>query len=233
MDVLNFLFVFCFQIPAAPQTQTIVGNGYRRTWGLSPSSCPTATLQQSFSTFHRYFQSHHVSSHHLTSSALPSSVLWMCLQMEALPYLTVRQIAEATATPGQLTSAAQVNMVMDYVPNQQLPAFFDDFSPVIMVSGNDHLVVHIGNKSHEKVQLNILHEKSFEFYLTLLFFRCLRVIKTCSLLVWHRPCCKLYLTAQTFQVPQCRIQSCHCGSTADSAPFCSNCHRTTLHPSSR
>ncbi|XP_050926393.1 uncharacterized protein mslnb isoform X11 [Lates calcarifer] len=52
--------------------------------------------------------------------------------MEALPQLTVRQLAEVSATPGQLTSPAQVQMVMNHVPSQQLPAFFDDFSPAIM-----------------------------------------------------------------------------------------------------
>lgn len=56
------------------------------------------------------------------------------MQMEALPQLTVRQIAELSTTPGQLTSSAQVNMVMEHIPNQHLPAFFDDFSPAIEVS---------------------------------------------------------------------------------------------------
>ncbi|AWP05264.1 putative mesothelin [Scophthalmus maximus] len=53
--------------------------------------------------------------------------------MEALPQLTVRQLAEMSAAPGQLTSAAQVNIVMKHVPGQWLPAFFDQFSPAIMV----------------------------------------------------------------------------------------------------
>lgn len=56
------------------------------------------------------------------------------MQMEALPYLTVRQIADVSATPGQLTSPKHVTMVMNHVPNQHLAAFFDDFSPAIMVS---------------------------------------------------------------------------------------------------
>ncbi|KAM9362625.1 uncharacterized protein mslnb [Symphorus nematophorus] len=56
--------------------------------------------------------------------------------MEALPQLTVRQIAEVSATPGQLTSPAQVAMVMSHVPNQHLAAFFDDFSPSIMAHQN-------------------------------------------------------------------------------------------------
>lgn len=56
------------------------------------------------------------------------------MQMEALPDLTVRQLAEMSATPGQLTSAVQVNKVMEHVPNQHLGAFFDDFSPAIEVS---------------------------------------------------------------------------------------------------
>lgn len=54
--------------------------------------------------------------------------------MDALPYLTVRQLAEVSSTPGQLRSAAQVNMVMSHVQNQQLSTFFDYFSPAIMVS---------------------------------------------------------------------------------------------------
>lgn len=54
--------------------------------------------------------------------------------MEALPQLTVRQLAEVSATPGQLISSTQVNMVMNYIPDQLFPAFFDDFSPAISVS---------------------------------------------------------------------------------------------------
>uniref|UniRef100_A0A3Q3L8M9 Mesothelin a n=2 Tax=Mastacembelus armatus TaxID=205130 RepID=A0A3Q3L8M9_9TELE len=56
--------------------------------------------------------------------------------MDALSQLTVRQLAGVAATPGQLTSAAQVNLVMSYVPNQDLPGFFDDFSPVLMGQEN-------------------------------------------------------------------------------------------------
>lgn len=62
--------------------------------------------------------------------------IWMIypefLPMEALPYLTVTQIADLSSTLGQLTSAAQVTMVMNHVPNQLLSAFFDSFSPAIM-----------------------------------------------------------------------------------------------------
>ncbi|XP_051940160.1 uncharacterized protein LOC127613259 isoform X1 [Hippocampus zosterae] len=50
---------------------------------------------------------------------------------EALPQLTVRQLADLSSTPGALTSPAQVAMVMEHVPNQSLPTFFDDFSPSI------------------------------------------------------------------------------------------------------
>ncbi|XP_068583671.1 uncharacterized protein [Cebidichthys violaceus] len=57
--------------------------------------------------------------------------------MTALPQLTVRQLAEVSATPGQLASPAQVTMVMKHVPNKFLPAFFDDFSPAIMGHGNN------------------------------------------------------------------------------------------------
>ncbi|XP_056890700.1 uncharacterized protein LOC130526797 [Takifugu flavidus] len=56
--------------------------------------------------------------------------------MDALPHLTVRQLAEVSSTPGQLRSAAQVNMVMSHVQNQQLPTFFDYFSPAIMLHQN-------------------------------------------------------------------------------------------------
>ncbi|XP_023262765.1 uncharacterized protein LOC111655549 [Seriola lalandi dorsalis] len=56
--------------------------------------------------------------------------------MEALPQLTVRQLAEVSATPGQLTSAAQVNMLMKHVPGPKLTTFFDDFSPAIVAHGN-------------------------------------------------------------------------------------------------
>ncbi|XP_074485882.1 uncharacterized protein LOC141764496 isoform X2 [Sebastes fasciatus] len=52
--------------------------------------------------------------------------------MEALPQLTVRQLAEVSSTPGQLTSADQVFMVMRRIPDRFFPAFFDYFSPAIM-----------------------------------------------------------------------------------------------------
>ncbi|XP_051242501.1 uncharacterized protein mslnb isoform X30 [Dicentrarchus labrax] len=52
--------------------------------------------------------------------------------MEALPQLTVRQLAEVSATPGQLTAPAQVTMVTKHIPNQHLPAFFDEYSPAIL-----------------------------------------------------------------------------------------------------
>ncbi|XP_071382780.1 uncharacterized protein mslna [Centroberyx affinis] len=51
--------------------------------------------------------------------------------MEALPQLTVRQLAEVSSTLGQLTTAAQVTMVTGHVPNQLFTAFFDDFSAAI------------------------------------------------------------------------------------------------------
>ncbi|XP_028270741.1 uncharacterized protein mslnb isoform X1 [Parambassis ranga] len=52
--------------------------------------------------------------------------------MEALPQLTVRQLAELSSTPGQLTTPDQVTMVMNYVPNEQLAYFYDNFSPAII-----------------------------------------------------------------------------------------------------
>ncbi|XP_077426676.1 uncharacterized protein LOC144055006 [Vanacampus margaritifer] len=56
---------------------------------------------------------------------------------EALAQLTVRQLAELSSTPGALNSTAQVAMVMKYVPDPFLDAFFDDFSPSI--KGNESL----------------------------------------------------------------------------------------------
>ncbi|XP_059181406.1 uncharacterized protein LOC131959904 [Centropristis striata] len=52
--------------------------------------------------------------------------------MEALPQLTLKQLVEVSSTPGQLTSGAQVDMLMKHVPNKFLPTFFDDYSPAIM-----------------------------------------------------------------------------------------------------
>ncbi|XP_045069119.1 uncharacterized protein LOC121563399 [Coregonus clupeaformis] len=51
--------------------------------------------------------------------------------MEALPQLTVRQLAGVSSSPGQLSSAAEVNMLMNYVPNILFTDFFNDFSPAI------------------------------------------------------------------------------------------------------
>lgn len=56
------------------------------------------------------------------------------MQMDALSQLSPRQLAALSATPGLLTSPAQVNLVMNLIPNQLLPAFFDDFSSAIVVS---------------------------------------------------------------------------------------------------
>ncbi|KAF1394728.1 hypothetical protein PFLUV_G00004160 [Perca fluviatilis] len=54
------------------------------------------------------------------------------IAMEALPLLTIRQLADVSATPNQLTSPDQVAMVMQYIPSQFLADFFDDFSPAIL-----------------------------------------------------------------------------------------------------
>ncbi|XP_026214815.1 uncharacterized protein LOC113161444 [Anabas testudineus] len=56
--------------------------------------------------------------------------------MEALSQLSPRQLAALSATPGLLTSPAQVNTVMSLIPNQLLPAFFDDFSSAIVGQAN-------------------------------------------------------------------------------------------------
>ncbi|XP_034413383.1 uncharacterized protein LOC117747873 isoform X2 [Cyclopterus lumpus] len=53
----------------------------------------------------------------------------------ALPQLTVRQLAEVSATPGQLASPVQVTTLMKHVPDEFLAAFFDDLSPAIV--GNE------------------------------------------------------------------------------------------------
>ncbi|KAF6736398.1 hypothetical protein FQA47_009167, partial [Oryzias melastigma] len=52
--------------------------------------------------------------------------------VEALSVLSVTQLAEVAASPGQLTTAEQVTMLMTYVPDQQFASFFDDFSPKIL-----------------------------------------------------------------------------------------------------
>ncbi|XP_067115078.1 uncharacterized protein mslnb [Osmerus mordax] len=52
--------------------------------------------------------------------------------MEAVSVLAVRQLAEVSSTPGQLTSPAQVTMVMNNVPDHLFTSFFSDFSPAVM-----------------------------------------------------------------------------------------------------
>ncbi|XP_034043634.1 uncharacterized protein LOC117525813 [Thalassophryne amazonica] len=52
--------------------------------------------------------------------------------MEALPQLTVRQLAEVASTPGQLTSPAQVTIVTDQHPQSPPRCLFDDLSAGIM-----------------------------------------------------------------------------------------------------
>ncbi|XP_023814440.1 uncharacterized protein LOC101168922 isoform X2 [Oryzias latipes] len=52
--------------------------------------------------------------------------------MEALSFLSIRQLAEVFITTGQITTIDQVTMVMSYVPDQQLGSFFDNFSPAIL-----------------------------------------------------------------------------------------------------
>ncbi|KAM3623866.1 uncharacterized protein V6R79_016463 [Siganus canaliculatus] len=59
--------------------------------------------------------------------------------LEALPQLTTRQLAQMSATPGQLTSSSQVDLVMKHIPDEYLAAFFDNFSPAVMI--NDHQVL--------------------------------------------------------------------------------------------
>ncbi|RVE75912.1 hypothetical protein OJAV_G00003510 [Oryzias javanicus] len=52
--------------------------------------------------------------------------------VEALSLLSVTQLAEVAAAPGQLTTAEQVTTVMTFVPDQQFASFFDNFSPKIL-----------------------------------------------------------------------------------------------------
>ncbi|KAJ8386178.1 hypothetical protein AAFF_G00176020 [Aldrovandia affinis] len=51
--------------------------------------------------------------------------------MDALPHLTLEQLAEVSATPGQLKTPRDVNKLMAHVPDTQLGVFFDRFSPAI------------------------------------------------------------------------------------------------------
>ncbi|CAL1600813.1 unnamed protein product [Knipowitschia caucasica] len=51
--------------------------------------------------------------------------------MDALPQLSVRQLAEVSSTPGQLSSSSQVAMVMRHVPDDHLTDFFEDYSPAL------------------------------------------------------------------------------------------------------
>lgn len=59
---------------------------------------------------------------------------FVCVQMEALAYLSVSQLVALSTKPGQLTSPDQVTMVMKHVPDQMLANFFDEFSVAITVS---------------------------------------------------------------------------------------------------
>ncbi|KAG9333284.1 hypothetical protein JZ751_012871, partial [Albula glossodonta] len=52
--------------------------------------------------------------------------------MEALPHLTLGQLAEVAAAPGQLRTPADVHKLMKHVPDAHLGRFFDMFSPAIM-----------------------------------------------------------------------------------------------------
>ncbi|XP_035993294.1 uncharacterized protein mslnb isoform X3 [Fundulus heteroclitus] len=54
---------------------------------------------------------------------------------DALAFLSVEQLVALSITPGQLTSADQVNMVMKYVPDLKLASFFDGFSAAL--TGNE------------------------------------------------------------------------------------------------
>ncbi|KAM4595297.1 uncharacterized protein mslnb isoform 3-T3 [Fundulus diaphanus] len=60
------------------------------------------------------------------------------MPVEALAFLSVEQLVDLSTTPGQLTSADQVNMVMKYVPDLMLASFFDGFSAVL--TGNELIV---------------------------------------------------------------------------------------------
>nr|XP_029131573.1 uncharacterized protein LOC109975782 [Labrus bergylta] len=62
------------------------------------------------------------------------------MQLEALSMLTIGQLAEVAARPGQLTSAAQVEMLAGLIPDRHLPDFFDDFSTAIV--GHEDMLQH-------------------------------------------------------------------------------------------
>ncbi|XP_036408733.1 uncharacterized protein mslna [Megalops cyprinoides] len=51
--------------------------------------------------------------------------------LDALPLLTLEQLADVSATPGQLRTPADVNKLMNHVKDAHLRAFFDRFSPAI------------------------------------------------------------------------------------------------------
>ncbi|XP_064814694.1 uncharacterized protein LOC135530271, partial [Oncorhynchus masou masou] len=80
---------------------------------------------------------------------------------EALPQLTVRQLAEVSSSPDQLSSAADVTMLMNYVPNILFTDFFNDFSlaitgqesrfPVVVRSAMLQQVFERGNLSDRSV----------------------------------------------------------------------------------
>ncbi|XP_039469157.1 uncharacterized protein LOC116314637 [Oreochromis aureus] len=92
-----------------------------------------------YTHFIKVFLTRNNSTDPACSSGIATSAQWLQVNLggfayllDALSQLTVRQLAEVSATPGQLTTSEQVNMVMKYVPDQFLAAFFDNFSPVIL-----------------------------------------------------------------------------------------------------
>ncbi|KPP71592.1 Mesothelin-like protein-like [Scleropages formosus] len=56
--------------------------------------------------------------------------------MDALPLLSVSQLAEVAYTPGQLTSSEDANNLMGHISNAELHIFFDQFSSAIQGEEN-------------------------------------------------------------------------------------------------
>lgn len=134
--------VILAQIASASCTLSTVANGCKETWEVSQLSRLSKNCRCSMPTFQRY----HLYWLHLLFLYLFSlaSVDFCCwtyfvyvnVQIEALPQLTIRQLADMSATPGQLTTSTMVEMVMRHIPNQNLPTFFDFYSQAIMVTAH-------------------------------------------------------------------------------------------------
>lgn len=130
------------------------------------------------------------------------------MQMAALSQLSPRQLAALSATPGLLASPAQVNMVTSLIPDQLLPAFFDDFSSAIVVRNlNIQIITGLclvsGNCIYclNSNKTQYIYHISFLTYISLLFVSCQMIYKqehafTCMYCVFF-----LFLQGQTNTLP--------------------------------